>query len=192
MEDDLPTDVSETTESAAPPPAVAVAAGTSGSASSEGHQAAAAAAATDAAGGVNAKACPPQEGGPSSLEADDAAAAAKAAELFGEDEIDDPLLSQQPSSKVRDGDFVLLHFADGKQIFAHCVSSWRGKSPPRPSSSTVPYGNPMRLAVGYDRLAILTGGLLPLQLDTQCAKICFPSAKWRRTKSPSRTFEEAC
>ena len=71
-------------------------------------------------------------------------------------------------------------------------SSPRGVSPPRPSSSTVPYGSPMRLAVGYDRLAILTGALLPRQLDTQCAKICFPSANCSRTKSPSRTLEEGC
>lgn len=32
---------------------------------------------------------------------------------------DDPLL-RRPSSHVRDGDFVLLHFGDGRQIFAQC------------------------------------------------------------------------
>ena len=158
MEDDLPTDVSETTESAAPPPAVAVAAAGASSASSEGQDQAAGA----TAAGVNAKACPPQEGGPSSLEADDAAAAAKATALFGEDEIDDPLLSQQPSSKVRDGDFVLLHFADGKQIFAHCVSSWRGKSPPvKIAKRSYPTANLIGLPYGTV-LELGRGGLTPL------------------------------
>ena len=78
MEDDLPTDVSETTESAAPLPAVAVAAGTSSA--SEGQDQPAATAAAAAAAGVNAKACSPQEGGPSSLEAD----VVESSEVFAE------------------------------------------------------------------------------------------------------------
>lgn len=41
----------------------------------------------------------------------------------------DPLDSK-PSSVVREGDFVILVFGDGRQIFAHCVKSWRGKAPP--------------------------------------------------------------
>ena len=41
----------------------------------------------------------------------------------------DPYLVR-PSNVVSDGDFVLLIFADKRQIFAQALSSWRGKSPP--------------------------------------------------------------
>jgi hypothetical protein len=41
----------------------------------------------------------------------------------------DPL-QRQPSPIVREGDSVILVFGDGRQIFAHCVRSWKGKSPP--------------------------------------------------------------
>jgi hypothetical protein len=41
----------------------------------------------------------------------------------------DPL-QRQPSNIVREGDSVILVFGDGRQIFAHCVRSWKGKSPP--------------------------------------------------------------
>jgi hypothetical protein len=41
----------------------------------------------------------------------------------------DPL-QRQPSPIVREGDFCILAFGDGRQIFAHCVVSWKGKSPP--------------------------------------------------------------
>jgi len=150
MEDDLPTDVSETTESAAPPPAAALAApGTSGGAS-------------EAQGSPVSAQAQQAEGAGSGLAAADAAAAAKAMELFGPDEADDPLLSQQPSSKVRDGDFVLLHFADGKEIFAHCVSSWRGKSPPvKIAKRSYPTANLIGLPYGTV-LELGRGGLNPL------------------------------
>jgi len=150
MEDDLPTDVSETTESAAPPPAAALAApGTSGGAS-------------EAQGSPASAQAQQVEGAGSGLAAADAAAAAKAMELFGPDEADDPLLSQQPSSKVRDGDFVLLHFADGKEIFAHCVSSWRGKSPPvKIAKRSYPTANLIGLPYGTV-LELGRGGLNPL------------------------------
>ena len=35
-----------------------------------------------------------------------------------------------PSNHVSDGDYVLLIFADKRQIFAQALSAWRGKSPP--------------------------------------------------------------
>ena len=35
-----------------------------------------------------------------------------------------------PSNTVADGDFVLLVFADKRQIFAQALSAWRGKEPP--------------------------------------------------------------
>ncbi len=41
----------------------------------------------------------------------------------------DPFLIP-PSNTVSDGDYVLLIFADKRQIFAQALSSWRGKSPP--------------------------------------------------------------
>jgi len=98
----------------------------------------------------------------------DEAARREAAELFGasndNNELDDPLLAQ-PQSKVRDGDYVLLHFADGKQVFAHCVSSWRGKSPPLkvskrsyPTANLIglPYGTVLEL--GRSRLIPLAEG----------------------------------
>jgi len=101
----------------------------------------------------------------------DAAARARAAELFGwdgdagaEDPLSDPLLIQPPSV-VREGDHVLLHFGDGKQIFAHCVSTWRGKSAPvkiskrtYPTANLIgmPYGTV--LEVGSNRLTPLAEG----------------------------------
>ena len=148
METDLPTDISETTEAAA--------AGTSGG-SSEGLDLAAAPMASSEAG-ANATIPGGDDNG-------DEAARLKATELFGPDDLDDPLLSQQPSSKVRDGDFVLLHFADGKQIFAHCVSSWRGKSPPvKIAKRSYPTANLIGLPYGTV-LELGRGGLIPLGDD---------------------------
>jgi hypothetical protein len=65
----------------------------------------------------------------------------------------DPLLIPV-SSTVREGDHVLLMFGDGRHIFAHCVSSWRGNNPPlkisKRSYSTsnligLPYGTVLEL-----------------------------------------------
>jgi hypothetical protein len=65
----------------------------------------------------------------------------------------DPLLIPM-SSSVREGDHVLLMFGDGRHIFAHCVSSWRGSNPPlkisKRSYSTsnligLPYGTVLEL-----------------------------------------------
>ena len=41
---------------------------------------------------------------------------------------DDPLLTE-PSQLVREGDWVILAFADGRRIFAQCLRNPRGKSP---------------------------------------------------------------
>jgi tRNA (adenine-N(1)-)-methyltransferase non-catalytic subunit len=41
----------------------------------------------------------------------------------------DPLL-QLPSNVIREGDYMILIFADGKQMFAQALRSWRGKAPP--------------------------------------------------------------
>ena len=162
-ETNLPTDISETTETA---PTAAAAAGTSGG-SSEGLDLAAAPIASSS----------PQEGSPAAAEEGanatspgggdngDEAARLKATELFGPDDLDDPLLSQQPSSKVRDGDFVLLQFADGKQIFAHCVPSWRGKSAPvKIAKRSYPTANLIGLPYGTV-LELGRGGLTPLGDD---------------------------
>ena len=76
-------------------------------------------------------------------------------------DIPDPLL-EQPSDVVREGDFVVLVFGDGRQIFAHCVKSWKGKSPPMkinkrsyPTANLVglPYGTVLELGMS---------GLIPM------------------------------
>jgi len=41
----------------------------------------------------------------------------------------DPFIVE-PSTEAKDGDYVLLHFSDNRQIFAQVLSSWRGKTPP--------------------------------------------------------------
>lgn len=41
----------------------------------------------------------------------------------------DPLL-EPPSDVVREGDHVILVFGDGRQYFAQCLRSWKGKSAP--------------------------------------------------------------
>jgi tRNA (adenine-N(1)-)-methyltransferase non-catalytic subunit len=73
----------------------------------------------------------------------------------GNGDIPDPLLAP-PSNIVRDGDTVILVFGDGKQIFAQCLKSWKGKSPPvkinkrsYPTSNLVglPYGTVLELGI---------------------------------------------
>ena len=67
----------------------------------------------------------------------------------------DPLL-ELPSPVVREGDFVILVFADGRQFFAQCLNSWKGKSPPvkinrrsYPTANLVglPYGTVLELGL---------------------------------------------
>ena len=81
----------------------------------------------------------------------------------------DPLL-ELPSPVTREGDHVLLIFADGKQCFAQCLKRWKGKSAPlkinRRNYSTanligLPYGTVLEL--GKNGLVPLTEGedLLP-------------------------------
>mmetsp|Transcript_1718 Transcript_1718/g.2267 ORF Transcript_1718/g.2267 Transcript_1718/m.2267 type:complete len:513 (+) Transcript_1718:132-1670(+) len=74
----------------------------------------------------------------------------------------DPFLVK-PSNHVSDGDYVLLLFADRRQIFAQALSSWRGRSPPlkinKRSYNTsnligLPYGTVLELD--------LKNGLIPL------------------------------
>ena len=81
----------------------------------------------------------------------------------------DPLL-ELPSPVVREGDFVILVFGDGRQFFAQCLNSWKGKSPPvkinrrsYPTANLVglPYGTVLEL--GLSGLSPLPEGedLLP-------------------------------
>jgi tRNA (adenine-N(1)-)-methyltransferase non-catalytic subunit len=69
--------------------------------------------------------------------------------------IPDPLLSL-PSPVILEGDFVILVFGDGRQIFAQCLKSWKGKSPPMkinkrsyPTANLVglPYGTVLELGI---------------------------------------------
>lgn len=80
------------------------------------------------------------------------------------DSVGDPLLDP-PSDVVREGDFVILVFGDGRQLFAQCVKSWKGKSAPvkinKRSYTTanlvgLPYGTV--LEVGLNHLKPLPEG----------------------------------
>jgi tRNA (adenine58-N1)-methyltransferase non-catalytic subunit len=83
----------------------------------------------------------------------------------------DPLL-KQPSNVVREGDFVILVFGDGRQLFAHCVKKAGGKSrlaPVRISKNSYPTANLIGLPYGTvlelgDKLLLPlppTEGLMP-------------------------------
>lgn len=81
----------------------------------------------------------------------------------------DPLLSL-PSPIVREGDHVILAFADGRQIFAQCLTSGRGKAVPLKISKRsyptkhlvgLPYGSLLELT-NSGLVALADGeGLLP-------------------------------
>jgi tRNA (adenine-N(1)-)-methyltransferase non-catalytic subunit len=67
----------------------------------------------------------------------------------------DPLL-ELPSPVVREGDYVILVFGDGRQTFAQCLKSWKGKAPPvkinkrsYPTENLVglPYGTVLELGL---------------------------------------------
>ena len=75
----------------------------------------------------------------------------------------DPLLIP-PSATVREGDHVLLLFGDRRQIFAHCVTSWKGKNPPvKISKRSYPTANLVGLPYGTVlELDHTRGGLVPL------------------------------
>eukprot|EP00980_Cylindrotheca_fusiformis_P002802 scaffold672_cov126-Cylindrotheca_fusiformis.AAC.3 len=86
----------------------------------------------------------------------------------------DPLI-YQPSTVVQEGEYVILVFADGRQIFAQCLKNWRGKTPPvkinkrtYPTSNLVglPYGSV--LEVGSSKLHPLPDGedVIPSYPDT--------------------------
>jgi tRNA (adenine-N(1)-)-methyltransferase non-catalytic subunit len=86
----------------------------------------------------------------------------------------DPLM-QQLSTVVQEGDYVILVFADGRQVFAQCLKSWRGKSPPvkinkrsYPTSNLIglPYGTVLEL--GSSKLCPLAEGedVIPKYPDT--------------------------
>mmetsp|Transcript_3665 Transcript_3665/g.5382 ORF Transcript_3665/g.5382 Transcript_3665/m.5382 type:complete len:590 (-) Transcript_3665:114-1883(-) len=78
-----------------------------------------------------------------------------------EEDLPDPLLAQ-PASYVREGDHVLLIFADGRQIFAHCVKSWKGKTAPvKINKRTYTTANLVGLPYGTV-LELGRGGLVPL------------------------------
>lgn len=66
----------------------------------------------------------------------------------------DPLLLDQQSDVVREGDHVILLFGDGKQSFAQCLRFWKGKSAPAkinkrsyPTANLIglPYGTVLEL-----------------------------------------------
>lgn len=73
----------------------------------------------------------------------------------------DPLLTQL-TPIVREGDHVILAFAGGRQMFAHCVKSWKGKSAPvKISKRSYPTANLVGLPYG-SVLELGRNGLIPL------------------------------
>lgn len=63
---------------------------------------------------------------------------------------------EQRSDVVREGDFVVLEFGDGRKVFAQCLKAWKGKSPPLkinkrsyPTANLVglPYGTVLELGL---------------------------------------------
>jgi tRNA (adenine-N(1)-)-methyltransferase non-catalytic subunit len=85
----------------------------------------------------------------------------QAIEKVGNDGVPDPLLAP-PSNMVREGDFVILMFGDGRQIFAQCLRSWKGKAPPvKINKRSYPTANLVGLPYGTV-LELGTAGLTPL------------------------------
>lgn len=73
----------------------------------------------------------------------------------------DPLL-RQPPNVVREGDFMILLFADGKHLFAQALKSWKGKSPPvKINKRSYPTANLIGLPYGTV-LELTSSGLVPL------------------------------
>ena len=73
----------------------------------------------------------------------------------------DPLL-ELPSDVVREGDYVILVFGDGRQFFAQCVTNWRGKTAPvKINKRTYPTANLVGLPYGTV-LEVGTNELKPL------------------------------
>ena len=61
----------------------------------------------------------------------------------------DPLLVYERSEIICENDYVILAFADGRQIFAQAVQRWRGKSPPvKINKRTYPTKNLIGLPYG--------------------------------------------
>ena len=86
----------------------------------------------------------------------------------------DPL-QRQPSPIVREGDSCILVFGDGRQIFAHCVRSWKGKSPPvKINKRSYPTANLIGLPYGTV-LELERSRLVPLPA-TEDLKPEYPSA----------------
>lgn len=75
--------------------------------------------------------------------------------------VPDPLLTQS-SNIVGEGDTVILVFGDGRQIYAQCQHSWKGKSPPvKIHKRSYPTGNLVGLPYGTV-LELGVAGLTPL------------------------------
>jgi tRNA (adenine-N(1)-)-methyltransferase non-catalytic subunit len=73
----------------------------------------------------------------------------------------DPLQKEQPTM-VREGDYILLVFADDRKIFAQALRSKKGKSPPvKINKRSYPTANLIGLEYGTV-LELGSGGLVPL------------------------------
>jgi tRNA (adenine58-N1)-methyltransferase non-catalytic subunit len=81
---------------------------------------------------------------------------------LGENEFD-PLYIQAERSVVQEGDWFLLHFADGKQVFGQCLINSKGKTPPiKINKRTYPTYNLRGLAYGIV-LELTHNRLIPVE-----------------------------
>lgn len=84
--------------------------------------------------------------------------------------VPDPLSLDQRSDVIREGDHVILIFGDGKQSFAQCLKSWKGKSAPAkinkrsyPTANLIglPYGTVLELGSSSLKPLPQGEGLIP-------------------------------
>jgi tRNA (adenine-N(1)-)-methyltransferase non-catalytic subunit len=88
---------------------------------------------------------------------------------------DDPMLSRN-NSIIREGDSMILVFADGRQIFARALKSWKGKSPPvKINKRSYPTYNLLGLPYGTV-LELGSSKLMPLPQGEDVVPEYFPSA----------------
>lgn len=77
----------------------------------------------------------------------------------------DPLLRNNFRNVIQEGDFMILAFADGRQIFAQALKSWKGKAPPvKINKRSYPTHNLVGLPYGTV-LELGSSRLMPLPED---------------------------
>jgi tRNA (adenine-N(1)-)-methyltransferase non-catalytic subunit len=134
-----------------------------------------------------------------------------AIQMIEDGDLHDPLL-ELPSPVVREGDYVILVFGDGRQTFAQCLKSWKGKAPPvkinkrsYPTANLVglPYGTVLELGLaglsplpdGEDIIpelpSFLSGTNSPGELDSSGAAIDKSQLEDAEATADDNTFPSA-